>query len=487
MRTTSSIKLGTEYLIPAPYVSSSYEYIKSGQYIIGGVLNVTLDGTIVGEDIASQIQNISTWSSNTNCINLTIGCDGSADFLEGQGRITNISINTSDSSPFTATYSIVVALEVVNGEPAVSPDSDFLALFGLSSSSTLFIKEYEEQVSIDGDATIVGYVDNILNISKSFIKATGSISVTSSTVPICGVPGFNGIQQSINLIKDRFNKLISFSFSQDGHPLSQYAGWSKWLDSKSFSIDKAGKVSCSFDIYLNKGSCQPIARIDLKTEDKLDHTTNSNILNRSISGTINGLSTATTNLLSNKTGSNERLGNAYAAFNALSTLIINGNWPGDYIKLTGEEGDCTPPTCPPSQPTVYYQRLSSNINISKVAGEITFSAEFGPTNGCQLNNFDISTTIEEELPAVRYREFIIPNSPKPVIQYLGDTPAKVTISSQGSIKDCDINKKTQLICSVKKAFNQALLPYLGWILTSSQITESKFSYKITSTYIRCDF
>lgn len=483
MRQTSAVKLGTEYLIPAPYVSSSYEYVKSAQYIIGGVLNVVLDGTIVSEDIAKQIQNISSLSSNTNCVDLIIGCDGSADFLSGAGRITNVSVNASDSSPFTATYSITVSLETVNGEPAVKPEAAFLELFGLSSD-TLFIKEYEEQISVDGDATIIGYVDNILNISKSFIKATGSISIASSTTSVCGIPSFNGIEQSINLIKARFNKLISFSFSQAGHPLSQYAGWSKWLDSKSFSIDQGGKVSCSFDIYLNKGSCQPIARIDIKTEDKLDHTIN--ILNRSISGTINGLSISTTDLLSDKTGVNERLGNAYAAFGALSTYIINGNWPGDSIRLTGEEGECTQPICPPAQPTVYYQRLSSNINVSKVAGEITFSAEFGPTNGCQLNNFDINTTIEEELPVVRYREFIIPNSLKPVIQQLGDTPAKATISSQGSIKDCDINKKTQLICFVKNAFNQAILPYLGWMLTSSQITESKFSYKITSTYIRCD-
>lgn len=483
MRTTSAVRLGADYLIPAPYVSSNYEYNKFGQYIIGGVLNVTLDGTIVGEDIAGQIQNIASLSANTSCVSLTIGCDGSADFLQGDGRITNVSINSSDDSPFTATYSITVSLETVSGEPAVKPDSDFLDLFNLSSSS-IFIKDYSEQVAIDGDAVIVGSVDSILTISKSFIKATGSISVTSSTAPVCGNQGFNGIQQSIDLIKSRYAELCSFSFSQSGHPLAQYAGWSRWLDSKSFSVDEAGKVSCSFDIYLTQGNCLPIARIDIRTEDKLDHTNNSDIPNRSISGTINGLSVATTDLLQSKTASNERLSNAYAAFNGLGGLVVSGNWPGEVVKLTGQEGTCTPSSCPPISPALYYQRLSSNLNISKVAGEITFSAEFGPISGCQLDNFDINTTIEEELPVTRYREFIIPNSPEPVIQYLGDTPNKATVTSQGSIKDCDLTKKQQLINCVWSAFNDASTPFNGWLKVSEQVTESKFSYKITASYIQ---
>lgn len=484
MRTTSAIMLNGKPIIPAPYVNSNYEYVKSGQYTIGGVLNVTLDGTIVGEDIANQIIEISTLSSNTNCVSLTIGCEGSADFLTGAGRITNVSVNVSDDSPFTATYSITVSLETVNGAPAVEPDPEFLTKFGLSGG--LYIKAYEEQVGIDGDATVVGYYDNILNISKSFIKATGNISITSSTTAICGDPSFNGIEQSIGLLKRRFAALTSFSFSESGHPLSQYSGWSKWLDSKSITIDDAGTVSCSFDIYLTLGGCTPIARIDVKTEDKLDHT-RGKIPNRSISGTINGLSSSTQGLLDHKTNSNERLGNAYAAYGALEAFIINGGWPGDVVQLSGEEGDCTQPECPPVPPSEYYQRLSSNINVSKVAGEITFSAEFGPTAGCELSNFDIDTTVEEEFPVVRYREFIIPNSPRPVIQYLGDTPARATITAQGSIRDCDITKKQQLIACVKSAFDKAAAPYLAWLKISEQTTETKYSYKITASFIRCDF
>lgn len=485
MRTTSGIKLGSKYLIPAPYVNSNYEYTKFGSYIIGGVLNVVLDGTIASETIAQEIQDIASLSANTDCLDLIIGCDGSADFLQGSGRITNVSVNASDSSPFTATYSITVSLEVVNGQPAVKPDTDFLQLFGLPANAS-FIKNYNEQITVEGDATVIGYYDSVLGISKSFIKASGSISITCSTQAICGIPSFSGLDQAISLLQARYNALSAFNFSQSGHPLSRYAGWARWLDSKSISIDEGGTVSCSFDIYLTQGQCLPIARIDIRTEDKLDHTlgTTTDILNRSINGTINGLSTATSDLLQDKTGTNERVNNAKAAYSAIVALVQSGAWPGDAPKLSDEEGLCIPPECSLAPQTLYYQRLSSNVNISKVSGEISFSAEFGPTSGCQLNNFDIDTTIEEEFPVTRFREFIIPNSPNPVIQYIGDTPHKATVTSQGSIKDCDKTKKPQLIACVRSAFNQAATPYNGWLKTSEQITESKFGYKIMATFIK---
>lgn len=484
MRTKSGVMLGSKYLIPAPYVNSNYEYIKFGGYILGGVLNVVLDGTIASENIAQEIQNIASLSANTDCVKLIVGCDGSPDFLEGAGRITNVSVNASDSSPFTANYSITVSLETVNNKPAVEPDPDFLQLFGLSNVS--FIKEYNEEITVEGDATVIGYVDNALTVSKSFIKASGSISVTSSTKIVCGVPSFNGIGQSIRLLKERYESLSSFSFNQSGHPLSRYAGWTRWLDSKSITIDESGKVSCSFDIYLTKGPCSPIARIDIRTEDKIDYKLNSSsppIPNRTISGTINGLSTATNDLLQDKTTSNERLSNALVAYGGLEAFIKSGYWPGGVAELSGEEGECKPPECPPLPQTLHYERLSSNVNISKVAGEITFSAEFGPTSNCLLNNFDIETTVEEDFPVTRFREFIIPNSPNPVIQYIGDTPHKATVTAQGSIKNCDKTTKPKLISCVKSSFDKVSQPYLGWLKTSEQITESKFGYKIISAFI----
>lgn len=484
MRKTSPVILNNQPLIPAPYVSSDYEYVKSGQYIIGGVLNIGLNGTIVGEDIVNQIQSISSLSANTSCITLIIGCEGTPDFIGGAGRITSVSVNVSDESPFTASYSINIALETIGGQPAVEPDPEFLAKFGITNVK--YLKQFEEEIGVDGDATVVGYVDQTLQISKSFIKASGRISIASSTTAICGDPSFNGMEQSIDLLEKRFQNLISFNFLEPNHPLAQYAGWNKWLDAKTITIDDGGTVSCSFEVYLNKGSCTPIAHIDFRTEDKLDHKNSNGIPNRSASGSIKGLSRATTSLLEYKTKVNERLSNAYQAYSTLEGYLVSGSWPGSHAPISGEEGECEAETCPQPPPNLYYQRLSSNVSISKVAGEITFSAEFGPISSCSTNNFQIESTVEEELPVVRYKEFIVPNIPRSIIQYIGDTPARATVTVQGSLKNCDTTLKPRLIECVKAQFNISASPYLGWIKTEEQISDSKFGYKIMASFIRCD-
>ena len=55
-------------LRPAPYVSTSYEYNRSGEYVIGGFLIVSLAGTIVGEDTSAQINQLSGLQMLTNCM-----------------------------------------------------------------------------------------------------------------------------------------------------------------------------------------------------------------------------------------------------------------------------------------------------------------------------------------------------------------------------------------------------------------------------------
>jgi hypothetical protein len=478
------IKLGGIELRPAPFVSGSYEYDRSGSYVIGGKLNITLDGTIVGQDILAQINSITALQMNTDCMTLVIGCDGDSDFIDGSGKIVNLSINRSDNAPFTASYSITIALETINGVPAVEPDEEFLAQYGLSGYK--YLKQFSETITVDGDGTVIGYVDNELSVSKSFIKATGQISVASSTTAVCGDTSFEGIEQSIEIIKSRFSQLSQFNFTDSAHLLSSYNGWSKWLDNKSITIDEDGTVSCSFEMYMTNGACTPIARIDLTTDDRISDHQKTTIGNRSINGTINGLSTKTTALLDHKARASERLANAMSAWTTLQTVIANGYWPGGSVLLDGTEGTCEEPDCPPTPANMCYQRLSSNITKSSVAGEISFNAEFGPIDSCASNNYSIETTIEEEYPVVRYREFIVPNSAASIIQYLGDTPHKAVITVRGSLKNCDKTKLEDLKQCVLASYNKAIGPYTGWIRTSYNTNQGTYSYTITAGFIECN-
>ena len=56
--TFDSIFLAGRSLRPAPFVSTSYEYARAGDNIVGGFLIVTLTGTLVDENIQAKITEI---------------------------------------------------------------------------------------------------------------------------------------------------------------------------------------------------------------------------------------------------------------------------------------------------------------------------------------------------------------------------------------------------------------------------------------------
>lgn len=485
----SSVSVGGMNLRPAPFVSTSYEYNMSGDYVVGGFLIVTLDGTIVGEngsDLVNQMASLSSLQTSSNCVDLVIGCQGGSDFLSGAGRVRSVTINNGDQ-PFISSYTITLALETINGSPAVEPDQEFLNRHCLSKNDAQFILSYSESLSIDGEATAITSTDQGMNVSKSYIKGKGSISITCFGREVCGLPSFNGIDQAITILNKRANNLMNFTLCTPGHPLSGYSGWKKWLDTKSLEINDSGTVTWSFDIYLAQGGGTPFAWVDINTDDKLDHKTKKKKLNRTISGTIKGLSSATLNFLGNKSTVNERITNAERALSVILPNVISGNWPGEQVELA--DPPCNPTTnpCVSQDPPTCYQRLSSNINKSVVSGEITFSAEYGDINSCKpQGDALVDVSIEESLPVVRYVEFIVPNIGKSIIQYMGDTPHKATVTVKGDLNGCDTTQIQTAIRCVDEQFDKSTEPYNGWLITDNKNTINTYSYTKSRSFVKCD-
>lgn len=488
----SSVSINGMDLKPAPFVSTSYEYNKSGNYIIGGFLIVNLKGTIVGKNSAellSQMSAISALQTSAGCVNLVIGCQGGADFLEGQGRVRDVSINKGDQ-PFLLSYTITIAIESIGGSPAVEPDEDFLTRYCLTKEQAKFILSYEENLSIEGDASVITSNDGGFGVSKSYIKGKGSISVTAYGREICGVPSFDGIKQALDLIRSRANTLMNFQFcDSSGHPLQAYSGFSKWLDSKQLEINDSGNIIWSFDVYLSLDNQTPYALVDIDTDDSFNYIDKKQT--RTVRGSIKGLSTSTADFLNNKANQNERISNATRALSVVLPLVISGEWPGQSIELSGEEGVCKPPDdcekCENDTPKVCYQRISSNISKSIVSGEITFSAEYGDIDNCKPNDKSlISIDIEENFPSKRYVEFIIPNAGKAVIQVFGDTPAKATITVRGDLNLCDEDKINEVIACVDAEFGKATGKYRGWIQTAQSVIIETYAYAKKASFIQCD-
>lgn len=492
MSNFDSVSLAGTSLRPAPYVSTTYEYNKSGQYVIGGFLVVTLSGTVVDKDIINAIKSLSALQKNSDCVSLTIGCSGGTDFINGSGRIRSVTINPSDQ-PFIVSYSVQIALETIDNNPAVEADDEFVNSNCLTAPVS-FLQSYSETLSVSGDANTISSVDKALDVSKSYIKASGKIVLVSYMRNICGFPNYNGLDNSIKILEDRAKSLMNMNVCSitNDNPLSQFSGWNKWLDTKSLTIDSNGVVTWSFDMYMSQGGATPFAWVDIDTEDSQDQQRKSVNLTRRISGSIKGLSSANiSDYLANRVDANERLSNAKSAFSILSGIITNGSWPEDSIVLTGEL-NCTPPppsSCPPQEEELCLQRISSTIKESPISGEITFNAEFAPISACQPRGIGkVDLTVEENLPAERHVEYIIPgNIDSVVVSLNAKTPHRVNISVRGSLQGCDKTKMDELKTCVKKALDKEVDKLKGvWLPLNETEQVGTYSYSLGKEFILCD-
>lgn len=490
----NAISINGMTMSPAPFISTSYEYYTSYDYIIGGKLIVNLNGTLAGENIISEMYSIGQLQTNQNCVQLIIGCDGSDDFLSGSGKITNVDISSSQNQPFIAQYTLTIAIESIDGKPVVKPDPQFLSQYCLTEEDAEFISSYSETLSIEGNSNSIGLVDDEFNISKSFTKASGTIKITLMNHSVCGTPSFNSTDKMINIIKKRAAALMNFEFcGSSDNPFKNYSGWNKWLDSKTLQIDDSGNATWSFDVYLSSGTCAPYAWIDINNEDiKQYRNSASPRKTRRINGIIRGLSSSTSSFLDNKSLSNEKLTNAKKALGIILPQVITGNWPGLDTTLTGEQGDCKFITinsiCKQEEvEKVCYQRISSSISTSIVNGEIKFDAEYGDINACKpLGEASLDVTIEESPPVAKYTEFIIPSLGDSIIHYIGDTPYSATVTVRGTLKGCDTIKMKNIIKCVDEQFIKSSQKYNGWLIKDTKLIDSTYSYTRTSTFIKCD-
>lgn len=481
------IIINGQSLRPAPYVSTEYEYNRSGDYVIGGFLIVTLSGTIVGENISEQIENLNRLQTTTNCVSVIIGCSGNKDFLDGSGRVRSLTINPSDQ-PYLLSYSLQIAIETIAGKPAVEADEEFLrqTCLGSQNINIGFIQNYSESLSISGDGLVISAVDNTMQISKSYIKASGKITITSFTREICGIPDYNGLNNSIAIIKARASSLMNMNICVPDSPLSQFSGWNKWLDSKSLTINSTGGVEWSFDLYMSKGNAKPYAWIDLTTSNKIDQKRGTDT--RTISGTIRGLSTAAIGDIANKVSSNERQSNAQTAYSALFSAITTGRWPGDTEVLGGGQ-ICVIDPCEVDNQALCTQRISSSTKRSVINGEITFNAEFGPIESCKENDqFTIDLSVEENLPVDRYVEYPVAGSQNSIVVSLNaPTAAKLSITVRGSVNGCD----TEFIGAMRNEVNRRLrtefAKYSGriWLQVKGSEHIGTYSYGLSREYISC--
>ena len=497
-----SISLDSKFYRPSPFVSTSYEYAKSGNYTIGGVLLVTLSGTLVAasldcSDIITQMNEIRSLDRKM-CRRLIIGCSGDPTFLEGLGKVRSATA-TSGDQPCIASYSIVIAIETkADGKtPIVAPDPEFLKRYdGFTEQDLKGVGKYEERVSVQGEESNLTLVDPGLKVIKSYVKLDGTISVSSmSSDQICG-DNTTGSAACLALIKKRYKSLMTASFGESKlyKKLAGYSSWQKWLDTKNIDINAAdGAVTWSFSLIMTQGECNPTAFVDINTTDNTDAKTLR--ITKSIQGTIDGLSKSEdASFLKNGVCKKERLDKAKAVWGAIQDRIAKGTWPGTYappgdVPKPPPNTKVPDPDCEPKPAPSCYQRVSSSTTISGVSGRITFNAEFADIDSCTpggtTNN--LSFTLDETLPTPIIVEIIIPGQ-NSVLQEIGKSPHKVRVTVNGNLSGCDTTKIGETTACVNALFLKMIKDYYNnenWIVISQSDTTNTKSYSRTMDFMEC--
>lgn len=485
---TDFVTINSIKLKPAPNFTTEYEYNKSGSYTLSGFLIVNLDGQIIDKNINAAIQTLATLQTTLECVGLTIGCQNK--FIENAfGRVRSVSIKRVDNQPYTVGYNIVIAIETIDGKPVIEPDPTFIKKYDIPSNLKDFISSYEEELSVSLEAdNLFLYSDE--GLTKSAGKITGSINVSCYAREVCGKTDYDGVKNSVELVKNRIKNLLKLNLTTDqDHPLNHYASYKKYLTTKSINISETNGVKCSFELILAPDSDKEhsaVAEINEEGSNDIENTKQ----NHKISGTIKGLISHDEigEGMLDTAGSKPRINNADSVLGAILPKTISGNYSTIIENLTGEEGGCEeqqddgcndqPPTC--------YQRISSNISRSVVDGSIDFDGEYGDIGACQTKGAArIEVSIDETLPAIRFKEFIIP-SYRPIVQILGDTPHTVNITVRGNLDSCDPSIVSGIIPCVDEEFQKNINKFApGFLYLNQQKTLSNNSYSRTASFIKC--
>ena len=470
--TNNIVTIGGQALRPAPNFSISYETFKSGEYIIGGLMKITLNGSLYGtsqSDLDTKAKDISSYSATCDSVNISCGTETLA---SGQGYIKSVSINPTDQ-PFVVSYSMEIEL------PSVKRDAAFNSLYDMSISDNINLSKYEESLTLNGDEDLANnffYVDQ--RYSEAALKLSGSISIQAYH-HACQNFSPDLTNQLHAIAINRLNAILALNSSlSSAHPvLSGYtnSGFSAIHDTKNITINKiSNQVDVKFDIYIIKGTCHPTAMTNISITETVDQTTGLSSI--SVKGSVKGLTSLNADVIGNS-----KFLNATQTYNDLENKFPSMLYHGDDIL-----GCLSAASAPDS---VCYQRISSQITEDFQNGQIDFNLSYGDLESCELGGgTTIDININEDYPALHHVEHIIPGRGVALVQIGGSQTAyKVTITASGKLNSCDTTKLSNLISCVNNRLNAIINDrgYYNGILAKEDITTGKYSYKISRSYIEC--
>lgn len=504
-------------LIPSPFVDLSVEKYTVGEKVIGGVLKLTLSGTVVadsfdcvitGQGGGTGINTILKLAQTKGCVPVQIQC--TEILISGTGRIISASINQGNQPTWVNIAPYTIEIELHENNTAFSTDSrivipDFDADFG---ADKLALRNLSETLSWSinddtfawGNVCSTGAPANIDGFGNRHIKVNFSISATGlDSIDSCqdsGGSGVYGLRAAEKYLRKRLTDLQTkgtdslFDIgSYDSPPdveiqsaFSQYfTNGKSYLDFRTIEINPTeNTINLSGEIiYRPSGCLDPDVFTSLTVEHNLTTEEETITISGNIIGLINNnfdeiitLNPDDFSLCSLKT----RIDNAETFLDKINDPVIltdiancyakTSPYPNGYIEdsceYSSSSGVCVTSATPPPLELCDMRVIASQISRNISSGEINFSYTLSNAPNCEiLGTTKVDVSITHDKPHDNIVEIIIPGrgSKGPLIQNLCcDSAEKYDINVDATLnrKTCNFNIQQATIDELRNCAERQL-------------------------------
>lgn len=541
----ASVIIAGKQLIPSPFISITSEQYKIGDIVIGGVLKVTLNGTVVGSCFNEVVTNgsnnvtglkdILQLGQNSDCVSVEVGC---SDYIvKGTGRITSISIPEGNMPTWVnmAPYTIEIDL-YANDIGLTGGVKPILPGTGIPILQNLMLNNLSEQVSLSINDDTFSWAGSGLtplsgtpffgwgnrHVKVNFNITAGGIQGTS-----CKPSGFPtgvkyGLDAAESYIINRLDHLRSLSSGIYifGDPptkltpiLSEYGSGLSFLDFRNIDINPVeGTINVAGEIIYRPSGCGTVEGkvfSTLSVEDNVDPEGETITINGNIQGLVNSKYADIIKVTDyNNCDFSEKIGNA----NAFLDLVNKpGNWVSiaNFYKTSGYlKDDCpfssTSGSCSGvaisgvsvSGSLCDFRLTSSQVNKNLSVGEISFTFILSNKPNCNtVGTYKTDVEISHDMPKDNIVEFIIPGRGNTLIQNLCcQSPEKYDISISTSINksNCSFSVPSGLINQLRSCASGILNNLMNengvnvncWFKTNDQETIGNNIYRLNRSYVK---
>jgi len=502
----ATVTISGKNLKPAPFVTLSVEQYKAEEYVIGGILLVHLNGTVVGEnfaDVSSQILEILKLGGDGDCHDIKIDCNGSV-LVDGRGRIRSVGADEGPMPSWVniAPYTIEIEVFENNGELVVKPDKRIVGWITDQEA----IKDVSESISlaISDESYAVDETGPLGKIGKAHAKCTFNLSATGAGANCAkDTSGIKiGLEAAEEVIKRRLQQISIMEWdagalggTQIHSELASYKGGYYHLNFRNVEVNTfSGSITVGGELIWRPAACQyPDVFIEVNVDAKADSSGNGRTV--TVSGSIQGISIDNYNSIIATMGfpqeRNSRMPSAESAYASIKGGFeaLAKKYLLEKLSPSSQQTDkCSIPPEPEKDLTL----ISKSETRSFSQATITFNYEYSTKPTCDVEGASkVEIDITHNKSADVTVSHVVIGRGYPLIQNLNTKTEEtyvVSVTITRDVVECGSIAQTGLMeaCGSGVLDTQcALLGCCDWFITADTVQiSSNGTVTLNRTYLR---